>query len=138
MSRHENLKSKEAFKEETYISDNCFCDKNEIRTHNHFLVHKRTLNHLAKLAKLAKWLSVRLRTKWLWVPILLLSLKLQVWRLLRARSSLTFRQTIECGFTLKLVRDMIKTYSHNCFSQTGFLFKIFEFFLPKCLLQCCF
>ena len=31
--------------------------------------------------------------------------------LLRARSSLTFRQTIECGFTLKLVRDMIITYS---------------------------
>ena len=32
---------------------------NWIRTHNH-LVHKRTLNHLAKLASLAKWLSVRL------------------------------------------------------------------------------
>ena len=28
-----------------------------------------------------------------------------------ARSSLTFRQTIECGFTLKLERDMIVTYS---------------------------
>ena len=35
----------------------------------------------------------------------------QIWRLLRARSSLTFRQTIECGFTLKLVRDMIIAYS---------------------------
>ena len=40
-------------------------DCNWIRTHNH-LVHKRTLNHLAKLASLAnlaslaKWLSVRL------------------------------------------------------------------------------
>ena len=33
-----------------------------------------------------------------------------MWHLLRARSSLTFRQTIECGFTLKLVRDMITTY----------------------------
>ena len=64
----------------------------------------------AKLASLAKWLSVRLRTKWLWVRIALLSLKLQIWHLLRARSSLTFRQTIECGFTLKLVCDMIITY----------------------------
>ena len=44
-------------------------DSNEIRTHNH-LVRKRTLNHLASLAK---WLSVRLRTKWLWVWISLLS-----------------------------------------------------------------
>ena len=45
----------------------------------------------------------------------LLSLKLQIWRLLRARSiltfSLTFRQTIECMFTLKLVLDMIITHS---------------------------
>ena len=77
---------------------------NAIRTHNH-LVRKQTLKHLAK------WLSFRLRTKWLWVRIALLSLKLHIWRLLRARSSLTFRQTIVCGFTLKLVRDMIITYS---------------------------
>ena len=42
--------------------------------------------------------------------ITLLSLKLQIWRLLRGRSSLTFRQTIECRFTLKLVRDMIIIY----------------------------
>ena len=77
-------------------------DSKGIRTHNH-IVHKRTLNHLAKL-------GVRLRTKWLWVRILLLSLKLQIWRLPRARGSLTFRQTIECRFTLKLVRDMIITY----------------------------
>ena len=41
-------------------------------------------------------------------------LKLQIWRLLRsdgAWSSLIFRQTIECGFILKLVRDMIITCS---------------------------
>ena len=55
-------------------------------------------------------MSVCLRTKWLWIRIPLLSLKLQVWRLLQARSYLTFRQTIECRFTLKLVRDMMKTY----------------------------
>ena len=40
---------------------------NWIRTQNH-LVHKKTLNHLAKL------LSVCLRTKWFWVRIQLQSL----------------------------------------------------------------
>ena len=35
-----------------------------IRTQNH-LLRKRTLNHLAILASLAKWVSVRLRAKWL-------------------------------------------------------------------------
>ena len=45
-----------------------------IRTHNH-LVYKWTLNHLAKLASLVKWFSVRLRIKWLWARIPLLSLK---------------------------------------------------------------
>ena len=63
-------------------------------------------------SQLANWLSVRLRTKWLCVPILLLLFKLQTGRLLQARSSLTYRQTIECGFSLKLVRDMIILYSH--------------------------
>ena len=48
-------------------------DCNCTRTHNH-LVHKRTLNHLAKLASLAKWLSVRLWTKWLWFRVQLQSL----------------------------------------------------------------
>ena len=43
-------------------------DSNGIWTHNH-LVHKQTLNHLAKLAS---WLSVHLRTKWMWVWIPLL------------------------------------------------------------------
>ena len=33
-----------------YFLDKNFSDCNWIRTHNH-LVHKRTLNHLAKLAK---------------------------------------------------------------------------------------
>ena len=83
---------------------------NGFRTNNH-LVRKRTLNHLAKLASLVKWLSFRLQTKWLRIRIPLLSLKLQICRLLGTRSSLTFRQTIECRFTLKLVRDMIITYS---------------------------
>ena len=53
----------------------------------------------------------RLRTNWLWVRISLLLLKLQIWRLLRARSSLTLRQTIKCRFPMKLVCEMIITYS---------------------------
>ena len=55
-------------------------------------------------------MSVRLRTKKLWVRVPLQSLKFHISRLLWARSSLTFRQLFECRFTLKRVRDMI-TYS---------------------------
>ena len=69
-------------------------DSNVIWTHNH-LVRKRTLKHLVKPVRLAKWFSVRLRTKWLWVRIVLLLLKINIWCLLWARSS------------LKLVRDKI-------------------------------
>ena len=50
---------------------------NGIGTHNH-LVHKLTINHLAKLTSLTKWLNVRLRTKWQWIRIPLQSLKLQI------------------------------------------------------------
>ena len=39
-------------------------------------------------------LSVRLRTKGLWVHIPLLSFRLQIWRLFQARRSLTFRQLL--------------------------------------------
>ena len=39
-----------------------------------------------------KWLSVCLRTKWLWNQFLLQLLKFQIQRLSQARSSLTFRQ----------------------------------------------
>ena len=58
------------------------------RIHNH-LVRKRILNHLTNLVK---WQSVCLQTNWLWVRIPLLPLKRQISYLLRARSSLTFRQ----------------------------------------------
>ena len=71
--------------------DNFSRDCNGTRTHN-CLVRKRTLNHLAKLVILAKWLSVRLGTKLLWVRVLLQSLNLQMSRLFRALSSLTSRQ----------------------------------------------
>ena len=50
---------------------------------------KVQLNHLVSLAK---WLSVHLQTKWLWVQVPLQSLKLQILRLFQAMSSLTFRQ----------------------------------------------
>ena len=52
------------------------------RTHS-LLVRKWTLNHLAKLAK---WLSVCLQTKWLWVQVLLQSLNSRIFR--RSRSSI--------------------------------------------------
>ena len=80
-------------------------DSNDIRTHNH-LIRKRTLNYSAKQASLAKWLNVRLQTKRLWVLILFLSVKLQIWRLLLTRSSLTFSQIVECRFTLKLYMNI--------------------------------
>ena len=56
-------------------------DYNWTRTQNH-LVHKQTLNHLAKLPSLAKWLSVRLPTKWLfWVRIQLQSFNVSLFKL---------------------------------------------------------
>ena len=67
---------------------NYLCDYNGTRSHNH-LGYKRTLNHLAKLA-----LSVPLPTKLRWVQVPLQSLKLQISRMFRARSSLTFRQLL--------------------------------------------
>ena len=85
-------------------------DSSRIRTHNH-LFRKQTHNHLAKLAFFKKRPLGRLRTKWLWVQTPLPSLKLQILRLLQARSSLTFKQTIECRFTLKLVCDLIIIYN---------------------------
>ena len=40
----------------------------------------------------SKWVTVRLRTKWSWVRVLLQSLKLQILYLFQARSSLIIRQ----------------------------------------------
>ena len=58
-----------------FKNDTGLCDNKRIRTHNLF-VRKQILKHLAK------------QVKWLWVWIRLLSLKLQIWCLFRARSSL--------------------------------------------------
>ena len=74
-----------------FLLRNLLSDCNWTRTHNH-LVRKGILNHLTKPASLTKRLTFRLRTKWLWFRVQLQSLKLQISRLLRARSSLTFRQ----------------------------------------------
>ena len=46
-------------------------------------------------------------------PIPMLSLKLKIWRLLQARNPLT----IECGFTRKVVRDMIIAYNEDVSTQ---------------------
>ena len=81
-----------------HLNSDPWCDCNGIRTHNH-LVRKQILNHLAKQASVVKWLRVRLRTKWLWVRIPLQS----------SKEFLDIQATIECGFTLKGVRDTIWT-----------------------------
>ena len=72
-----------------------------------------------RLASLAKWLSVHLWTKWLWVWAQLQSLKLQILRLLWARSSLTFRELQSVGsfwnaYVKLLLRKQWKTYCLNC------------------------
>ena len=48
--------------------------------------------HLNHLASLANWLSLRLPANWLWVRVHFQLLTFQILHLLRARSSLTFRQ----------------------------------------------
>ena len=55
-------------------------------------------------------MSVPLRTKWLLVQVPLQSLKLQIPRLSRNCQFLDIQAAIECEFTLKRVRNMIKTY----------------------------
>ena len=64
-------------------------DKNKQSNAPYRKVLTAQLNHLASLAI---WLSVSWRTKLLWVRVPLRSLNLQIWRLLRARNSLRFRQ----------------------------------------------
>ena len=83
-------------------------DSNEMRTHNH-LVCKGTLNHLAKLTK---GLSCVVST---YLYLFQSSPECQGTpcsrRPFRAKNSMIFRRTIECDLILKLVRDMIITYS---------------------------
>ena len=98
-------------------------DCNWTRTQNH-LVLKRTLNHLAELAK---WLSCVLST-YLYgaLDCMFLSCHVRVSEWIRtlylpecqgtpcskkARNLKFMWLKFECGFTLKRVRDMIRTYS---------------------------
>ena len=62
-------------------------DKNIQSNTLHRYVLTTQLNYLACLAK---WLSVCLWTKWLWIRVQLQSLKFQISHLLQARSSLKF------------------------------------------------
>ena len=86
-------------------------DCNWAQTHI-YLVHKQTLNHLAKLTSLAKWLSAHLWTKGLWVRVQLQLLKLPISPAL-SKEFLDIQATTECGFTLKRVCDMTRTYSRS-------------------------
>ena len=61
------------------------------------------------MASLAKWLSVRLQTKWLWVRVQLQSLKLQISHLLQEGVS-WHSGNYRVWFTLKRVHDTTRTY----------------------------
>ena len=50
-------------------------------------------------------------TKWLWVRVQLQSLKTSDFAPASSKEFLDIQATIECGFTLKRVRDIIRTYS---------------------------
>ena len=53
---------------ETGLISEVLSDSNQIRNYNQ-LARKRTLTYLVEMAHFAKWLSVRLPTKLLWVGI---------------------------------------------------------------------
>ena len=72
----------------------------------HLTICSYHVMYVFQLASLAKSLSVRLRTKWLWVRIPLQPIK--TWDISPVWSK-EFQATIESGFTLKHVRDMIRT-----------------------------
>ena len=76
-------------------------DKNSQPNAPYRYVLTTQLNYLSPLAK---WLSVRLRTKSLWVRVSLQSLKLRLSRLFGIQA------TTECIFTLERVCDMIKSH----------------------------
>ena len=76
-------------------------------------VNENSNNHNVNLAKR---LSVRLRTKWFWIRVQLQSLKLQISRLLRARSSLTFKHLYSVG-------SLWNVYVKKIILQIVFLFQ---------------
>ena len=70
-------------------------------------VLRTQLNHLVSLAK---FLSVRLLTKWFWVRFQLQSLNFRLYGCVEPGVSWP-QATINNGFTLKCVHDMTRTYS---------------------------
>ena len=56
---------------------------------------------------------VNLHSKWLWVRVPLQSLKTSDIAPVSSKELLDIQANIECGFTLKRVRDMIRTYSQT-------------------------
>ena len=78
-------------------------NSNGPRTHNH-LVHKQTLNHLAKLANMqteSRWSHLNFRYHAYF------------------EQEVDIQATIECGFILKRVRDMMRTYKHKTLLRTS-------------------
>ena len=111
---------------------------------NNHLVSKRTLNHLAKplwkayvrwqehtvkwyvlttqlshLASLAKWLSVRFRTRWLWVRVYLQSLIISCYSNSQHQHSF-WESAINVGQFLLLFRYVCKVYCY-LFSGCSFI-----------------
>ena len=87
------------FRESCKLQTKKLSDCNRIPTHNH-LIRKQTLIYLGQYAR---WLRVRLPTKWLWIRILLQSLKLSDIAPVSSKEFLDIQAIIECIFTLKRV-----------------------------------
>ena len=102
-------------------------DSNWTRTHNH-LVHKPTLDHLAKLAR---WLSCVV-SFYLYGAFDCMFLSchacvsacIHTFTPASSKEVIEIQATIECGFTLKRVHDMIRIYMQmhrtNKYSQHSF------------------
>ena len=107
-------------------------DCNGTQTHNQ-LVRKR--NHLASLAK---WLCICLRTKWFWVRVPFLSIKLQI-SPVSSKEFLGFQASTKCVLTLKRVSDVIRTYSQKQQNKVGNMFEYNNQHtrtMPQALLWC--
>ena len=78
---------------------------------------RKSLLETGVISSLAKWLSVCLQTKWLWIQIPLQSLKTSDTASLSSKEFLKIPATKKCRFTLKHVYDMEKTPSRM--RQTG-------------------
>ena len=77
------------------------------------------------LAILGKWLSVHLRTKWLWVQFPLLPLKTSDIAPVSSEEYLDIQANVESRFTLKRVHDMIITYSQYLLSLKVYIHDLF-------------